>query len=127
MNEAGVKYDADKVPVVRGAFHYFPRALTAVARVSAAGANKYTWKGWETVPDGATRYTDALGRHLLAETETPIDEETGCLHAAQVAWNALARLELMLRDDQENPGNATLYPDGRGLLSVGLKELPPRY
>ena len=28
----------------------------------------------------------------------PIDPATGLMHAAQVAWNALARLELMLRD-----------------------------
>jgi len=96
-HEPGAKLDAGKAPVVRGALHYFPRALAAVAEVSAYGARKYTWRGWETVPDGVARYSDALGRHLLAEGYEERDGDTGLLHAAHAAWNALARLELMLR------------------------------
>lgn len=47
----------------------------------------------------AAFYSDALGRHLAAEgSEGPTDHATGLLHAAQVAWNALARIELTLRD-----------------------------
>jgi len=100
----GAKLDAGKTPVARGCLHYFPRALKAVAEVSEVGANKYTWKGWETVPDGFTRYTDAMSRHLLAESSDGIWDDapngTGLLHAACVAWNALARLELLLREKQ---------------------------
>jgi hypothetical protein len=97
-HEAGSKLDAGKPPIVRGTIAYFPRALAAVAGVSAFGAAKYTWGGWESVPDGVQRYTDALGRHLVGESiDGPTDPETGLLHAAQTAWNALARLELMLR------------------------------
>lgn len=97
-NAPGSKLDAGKAPIMRGAIAYFPRALTAVADVSAYGAAKYTWGGWESVPDGVARYSDAMGRHLLAEaSEGPADAQTGLLHAAQVCWNALARLELMLR------------------------------
>lgn len=100
-HQAGAKLDAGKAPVVRGAIGYFPRALTEVAMVSKFGADKYTWGGWESVPDGVQRYTDALGRHLLAEaSEGPTDAATGLSHAAQVAWNALARLELMLRESE---------------------------
>lgn len=99
--DPGSKLDAGKIPVLRGALQYFPLALAAVAGVSLKGAEKYTWKGWATVPDGVNRYGDALARHLLAEeTDGPIDRDTGCLHAAQVAWNALARLELMLRAER---------------------------
>lgn len=97
-HEAGSKLDAGKPAVMRGVVQYFPRALVAVASVSQYGAAKYTWGGWESVPDGVQRYTDALGRHLVGETiDGPADPETGLLHAAQTAWNALARLELMLR------------------------------
>ncbi|SRR5258708_37439077 len=92
----GAKLDAGKVPILQGALEYFPNALREVAQVSYVGAKKYTWKGWETVPDGINRYGNALARHLLA-TEL-YDVDTGCLHAAQVAWNALARLELILRE-----------------------------
>lgn len=92
----GHKYDKGKPPIWKGLLAYFPRALQSVAEVSAVGAAKYAWNDWLNVPDGHGRYTDALGRHLLQESITAIDDETGCLHAAHIAWNALARLELML-------------------------------
>lgn len=96
--QPGAKLDSGKAPVMRGVVQYFPRALSLVAGVSLFGATKYTWNGWESVPDGVNRYSDAMGRHLVGEaTDGPIDPETGLMHAAQVAWNALARLELMLR------------------------------
>lgn len=98
---AGTKADNGKAPVMQGVMRYFPRAQEAVAFVSLDGANKYTWNGWETVPDAINRYDNALGRHILKESyEGMYDMDTGALHAAHVAWNAMARLELMLR---ENP------------------------
>jgi hypothetical protein len=101
-HEPGAKLDQGKIPVWRGLFDYFPRACLAVADVSYKGAQKYAWKGWETVPDGIPRYTDAMQRHVLMESiEGLTDNDTGCLHASQVAWNALARLELILRDNLE--------------------------
>lgn len=97
-DQPGAKLDAGKAPIVRGVINYFPRAIEKVAGVSAYGAEKYTWGGWESVPDGFERYSDAMGRHMIGEkTDGPLDPATGLLHAAQVAWNALARLELMLR------------------------------
>ena len=94
----GSKLDAGKTPLMRGVLHYFPLALEAVAKVSLKGAEKYSWKGWEDVPDGINRYGDALVRHLLKEaTEGPIDADTGFHHACHAAWNSLARLELILR------------------------------
>lgn len=100
--EQGAKLDAGKIPISRGVLQYFPRALAQVARVSEVGAKKYSWKGWEQVTDGFNRYSDALGRHLLAEeTEGFIDSDTQMYHAAQVAWNSLARLEILLREQGE--------------------------
>lgn len=99
QHEPGAKMDSGKAPIMQGVIQYFPRALQAVSMVSLVGAKKYAWKGWESVSDGFNRYSDALGRHLLAEnTEGLIDNDTQQLHAAQVAWNALARLELKLRE-----------------------------
>lgn len=104
QHELGAKMDAGKAPVMRGVLQYFPRAIRLVSLVSLVGANKYAWAGWEKVPDGVNRYSDALGRHLLDEsTEGLIDQQTKQLHAAQIAWNALARLELMIRDMEQNP------------------------
>jgi hypothetical protein len=74
-----------------------PRALLAVAEVGTYGAAKYTEDGWLAVERGLSRYTDAMDRHRLAEGIEPHDPESKLLHAAHTAWNALARLELMLR------------------------------
>ena len=101
-NEPGAKLDSGKAPVLRGVVGYFPRALEAVANVSAFGASKYTWRGWESVPDGVSRYGDAMVRHLTKEAaEGEADRDSGLLHAAHAAWNALARLELLLRERGE--------------------------
>jgi hypothetical protein len=109
LKTAGAKADEGKVSVTRGCLHYFPRALTEVARLSTIGANKYSWKGWEKVADGIHRYGDALGRHELKIEDcfTKRDSDTGVLEATAVAWNALARLELILRQ-QEPSGGAIL-------------------
>lgn len=100
-NEPGAKLDAGKSPIFRGLIDYFPRACSAVANVSRLGADKYAWKGWETVPDGFNRYSDALGRHLVAESlegDWDYSFPEPVLHAAEAAWNAFARLELKLRE-----------------------------
>lgn len=93
----GAKLDGSKprVSLITGGM---PRALLAVADVATFGAQKYSDGGWQHVPDGIARYTDAMQRHLLHEAIDERDPETGLLHAAHIAWNALARLELMLRD-----------------------------
>lgn len=103
-NESGAKLDAGKTPVYRGLFDYFPRACLAVADVSAAGAAKYAWKGWETVPDGINRYRDALGRHIVFESIDGTYDKDGFRHLAQIAWNALASLELTLREEEQQNG-----------------------
>jgi hypothetical protein len=104
QHEPGAKLDQGKTMahVVLGAFS---QALTEVAKVGTFGANKYTKYGWEKVENGVERYSDAMLRHYLAEAGgEPRDDQTDLPHAAHLAWNALARLELMLRDKRgENP------------------------
>lgn len=73
----------------------FSQALTEVIKVGTFGADKYTDHGWLDVPDGEERYTDAMLRHYLYEESGEVlDPDSGLLHAAHAAWNALARLEL---------------------------------
>lgn len=97
----GKKYDGGKSPVFQGVFQYFPRALVAVGDISRYGAEKYQLSyddvNWFRVEGGFGRYSDALARHLLGEfIDGANDPESGKLHAAMVAWNALARLELLM-------------------------------
>ncbi len=94
----GAKLDSGKLRpelIQRG----FARALRAVSEVGTFGANKYSDDGWQQVSDGQRRYTDALYRHLNAEHRGELrDPDSGFTHAAHAAWNALARLELALRE-----------------------------
>ena len=96
----GAKLDAGKVRVglvISG----FANALIEVGKIGTMGAAKYSDNGWKSVPNGVSRYTDAMYRHLLSEDEL-IDDESGLLHAAHAAWNALARLELMLTERSDD-------------------------
>lgn len=110
MSEGAKKLDAGKLPVMRGVFLRFPRAMYELAKVSQAGTTKYAVPiddmNYKNVPDGEGRYTDALGRHLLDEAiGGQMNVEKGgalpeqgveLLHKAQAAWDALARLEIYL-------------------------------
>lgn len=95
-SDPGAKLDAGKNRlglVLDG----FANALWAVGEVGTYGAAKYSDGGWRHVPDGVARYTDAMHRHLNREAVGELrDPESGLLHAAHSAWNALARLEMIL-------------------------------
>lgn len=81
------------------------RAILAVAEVATFGAGKYTAGGWLHVDDAINRYRNAKQRHMLLGATESCDEESGLLHAAHEAWNALAVLELMLRGAQAAPAD----------------------
>ena len=94
----GAKLDADKnrLGLVLGDFS---RALEAVGWVGTFGAKKYSARGWLEVPSADMRYRDALMRHLFADFRgEEIDPQTNLDHFAHLAWNALAILELKLRE-----------------------------
>lgn len=96
----GRKYDQGK-PRVGLRMQDFARALTAVAMVTTFGAQKYAPGNWLRVDRAQERYTDAMYRHLLSEARgETYDLESGLMHAAHSAWNALARLELLIREEE---------------------------
>lgn len=100
------KMDLGKPPIVQGFHCYFPLAITAVAYVSEYGDRKYAQPGkphystaWQQVDNGEARYADADGRHRLKISfEGPYDYESQLAHLAHKAWNAMAELELALRN-----------------------------
>lgn len=95
----GVKNDDDKI-MCGLVLSDFARALTEVCKVGTFGAKKYSAHGWLDVPDNLQRYDNAMLRHWLAEASgEDYDPESGLLHAAHTAWNALACLELLLREN----------------------------
>ena len=97
--DPGAKLDDGKI--LAGVLGDFSLALKEVAKVGTFGAKKYSRGGWQHVENGAERYYDALWRHLLDERHEPIDQDSGLLHSAHLAWNCLARLELILREKLE--------------------------
>jgi hypothetical protein len=91
----GAKHDQGKVRpslILSG----FPRAILAVAEVGMYGLTMHPEGSWKEVPDGLKRYRDALQRHLLGHAIEGTDKASGLWHEAQVAWNALAVLELRM-------------------------------
>lgn len=97
LHEVGAKADAGKVRM-----ELLPlEAMQEIAKVMTFGANKYTDGGWRHVPNGIERYKGALLRHLMKEEFEDLDDETGELHAAAVACNALFRLQLILDAKRE--------------------------
>lgn len=64
-----------------------------IVKVYTAGSIKYGDNNWQNLDNGYQRYKAAMLRHLLEyEKGNTIDEDTGCHHLAQVAWNAIAML-----------------------------------
>ena len=92
----GIKDDKQK-PMPRLVLGTMARALLEVSKVATFGAEKYSADNWLKVENGLDRYTDAKDRHRLEGAISEYDSESGLLHAAHEAWNALAVLELKLR------------------------------
>lgn len=98
QHEPGAKLDSGKLRpgLVLGDF---AAALQEVSKVGTYGANKYTDKGWMSVPDAQKRYYDALWRHLLEDAKgLTYDEESSLQHLAHAAWNILALLQFRAQE-----------------------------
>lgn len=64
-----------------------------IVRVYHAGAKKYGPNNWQNLDNGFERYRAAAARHLMEYLKGErVDADTGCLHLAQYAWNAIAML-----------------------------------
>lgn len=96
----GKKFDQNK-PKIGDMMAHFSQALWKIAELDTYGADKYGADNLFKVENGYRRYTDAALRHFLLETVEETDKETGLHHAVAVAWNALARLEILLRTRED--------------------------
>lgn len=96
LDKTGCKYDDGKIKA--GCLRDFALALKEVAKVATHGCEKYKRSDWLKVDNAIERYTDAQDRHALELWAGNEIDESGCLHEAQVIWNALAVLEIKLRE-----------------------------
>ena len=99
QGDTGAKFDQGKIRV--GLLKRFGLALLAVGDLATGGADKYADHGWVDVKDGIQRYDDALFAHYLREMFEDVDPDMKVKHEVQTAWNALAKLQLMIEDDSE--------------------------
>lgn len=122
--KTGKKLDEGKAPVMTGVFLLFPRSMYELAKVSKLGADKYG----VTLPDdnflyvenGANRYMDAHGRHLLErQIRGDLHTETGgelppegveVSHLTQSVWDGLCVLERTLKDKETSQTDSTIDP-----------------
>lgn len=82
----------------------FSPALMAVAHVLDFGAKKYCDHGWTTVPNGVVRYRAAFWRHLLQDG---VDSDSGLPHLWHAAWNLLAVITLLEKDNDHKISDPT--------------------
>lgn len=83
-------------------FKQFPKALEAVVLCSQYGHEKYKetdedYLNYTRVDGGSKTYADAGLRHRLEQGN---DSESGLPHQFHVAWNALAELELWIKENK---------------------------
>lgn len=81
-----------------------PRAIESLARVMtwALESKGYKESDWLHVPDGERVYSGGLHRHDNKEKRgQEFDDESGLEHAIHTAWNAMARVELILRRKEQ--------------------------
>lgn len=95
-------------PVFSGVLEYFPDALMAVAELSKIGNDKHNpGEALNWSRDKSTDHGDCLVRHQLEYNKT--DEDTGLPHAVSVAWRALAQLQTLLEDTQDEKEGGVYY------------------
>ena len=109
---AGLKHDEGKLD-----WHALPLELVELlVPVAVAGAKKYGRGNiLEPFNEADRRFYSATMRHVRACQHNPlaVDEETGCYHAAQAAYDLLARVyqcELMTAE----PSGYSVHPHDDG-------------
>lgn len=85
-------------------FEGMPRALMELGRIMTWAIEEKGYKegDWVNVPNAKQEYRGAMLRHDLKEIAGEShDLESKRRHAAHTAWNAMARLELLLQGDEQ--------------------------
>ena len=121
MQAKGIKHDDGK-PRPDLIFSAMARALLEVSKVAAMGAAKYDDDNWLIVEDASKRYRDAKGRHLLLGAIESHDNESNITHLAHEAWNALAVLELHLRQLEEPKKPIQNWPESAEARSLQIMQ-----
>lgn len=100
------------IPLTTGVLDYFPAALAEVAKVSKVGNDKHNpGEALHWSRGKSTDQADCIARHLMERGG--IDPETGMRYSAQLAWRALALLQIELEEAGEAPLARGATPEAR--------------
>lgn len=109
--QQGLKCSNDKLPVFTVLMKQFPMAFEEVVKCSKAGHEKYLegdedWQNFSRVKGGSDTYKEAALRHLKESVNKTYNEDMEdygkIRHLGQFCWNALAALELELREENKS-------------------------
>jgi hypothetical protein len=94
-------YERKQAPIFSGVLNYFPDAIWLVAKCSKTGNDQHNaGEPLHWAREKSTDESDCLVRHLMQYDQL---DDDGVLHAAKVAWRALALLQRTLEDRGEAP------------------------
>jgi len=83
------------IPITTGVLDYFPAALAEIAKLSKFGNDKHNpGERLHWTREKSTDHADCILRHMVDRGIT--DPETGLSHTVEVAWRALALLQVEL-------------------------------
>ena len=116
-----------KLPVTTGVLDYFPLSIAYMAMVSYLGNEKHNpGQPLHWAREKSNDHADCAGRHLIDRKCF----DNGILEAGQLAWRALADLQLMLEQLHKDGYDiwAPIRPQPETLAEyakVGFKMTPP--
>lgn len=88
-------------PIATGVFDYFPDALAAIALVSYAGNQKHNpGEPMHWARGKSDDHPDCMIRHFKQRGQLDDIGGISVRHSAQMAWRALAILQLEIEDGQ---------------------------
>lgn len=98
----GVKHNKGKLPLDTMITKQFPNALEAVCKATVFGHEYYKefdadWLNYQRVEGGSQVYAEAMLRHNM--DKVGLDDKSGLPHIYHVVWNAMAMLELWLKEN----------------------------
>lgn len=112
-------------PLFSGVLMYFPDALLAVSEHSKRGNDKHNpGERLHWAPGKSTDHADCIARHLvdIGPNWDAVDPELGTMHAAALAWRALALLQIVLNRSKDLSGGGHICQTGAAVCVCGKRK-----
>lgn len=100
--------------------------IEKVVEIYTFGAKKYKENSWQNLPDGYRRYKAALFRHITAYEKGEVyDSESGCMHLAHAAWNAIAMLYFGMKEEKSLDAEKIFNDFKESVTAIDNKDSDP--